>query len=285
MTPHFERVCIIGVGLLGASFGLALKSRAMVGTVVGVGHRQSSLDTALECGAIDEAFLGVEAAVQNADLILVATPANLVIPSLETALAHAPKIAIFCDVASTKADICNWAASHCKAPRRFVGCHPMAGSEKFGPEHGNADFFAGHTCIIEDSDDLCPDSRETVMATWRALGANMVEMEPVLHDRVLARTSHIPHILAAAIATLAARQGDIREVIGNGYRDTTRIAAGRPEIWRDIVLSNANAIHEGIAEMQAYLRDFADAVESRDSVALERMFEEGRDARMKAVEE
>jgi len=282
--PHFGRVCIIGVGLLGSSLGLALKSRGLAGRVVGVGHRQSSLDTAIAHGAIDEAFLEIAPAVKDADLIVIATPANMVIPKLEMCLDNGSSKTTICDVASTKAEICAWAAEHCPKPRRFVGCHPMAGSEKFGAEHGDANLFVARPCIVENSDDISSDAREVVKGLWELVGAKVVEMAPVKHDQVLARTSHIPHILATAIATLAERHGAGGDVIGNGFRDMTRVAAGRPEMWRDIVLTNAAAIHQGIGELQEYLKEFAEAVDAKDAAALERLFEAGRVARTKVVD-
>lgn len=285
MTPQYDRVCIIGVGLLGASVGLALKARGLAGHINGVGHRQSSLDAALSKSAIDEAFLEVAPGVKEADLIVLATPANLVIPKLQECLAACPAHAIITDVASTKAEICDWASKNCPKPRRFVGAHPIAGSEKFGPEHGFADLYAGKPCVIENSGDIAPEVHAAIIEFWKVLDATIVEMDPQVHDKVLARISHVPHILATSIATLADRYEGISAVIGSGYLDMTRVAAGRPEIWRDIVISNADAIYEAIGELQVYLRDFAEAIEARDPASLEKLFEAGKQAREKAVEE
>jgi prephenate dehydrogenase len=124
-----------------------------------------------------------------------------------------------------------------------------------------------------------------VVALWTALGAQVVDIEPALHDALLARTSHIPHIVASALATLAVRKGDVRLLIGNGFRDMTRIAASRPEIWRDIALTNRNAIIEGLTELERYLGSFHEALTSGDAAALDAFFAQGRAARHEAVGE
>lgn len=282
---HFGRVTIIGVGLLGASLGLALKAHGLANRVTGVGRRQSSLDKALSTGAIDDATFDLREAAATADLIVLATPAAEVIVKLDEIREFCPDHACITDVASTKARICAHAAALWPAPRPFVGAHPMAGSEKFGPEHGSADLYAGSICLVEDSSDLDPAARETVVRLWQAVGAETVAIDPRRHDALLARTSHIPHVLSAAIATLAERQGDVRELIGNGYRDMTRIAASRPEVWRDITMTNREAILDGLDELQRHIESFSRALRDEDAAAIETFFGAGRDARRDTVPE
>lgn len=282
---QFGRVTIIGVGLLGASLGLALKARGLAGRITGVGRRQSSLDKGLAAGAIDEAALDVRAAVVHADLIVLATPAAEVMVKLDEIRGCCPRNACITDVASTKGRICAHAAALWPVSRRFVGAHPMAGSEKFGPEHGRADLYEGSICLVEDSPDIDPDAREIITALWRAVGAETVAIDAQCHDAMLARTSHIPHVLAASIATLAARQGDVRQLIGNGYRDMTRIAASRPEVWRDITMTNREAILEGLDELQHHLDSFARALREEDAGAIEAFYNEGSRARRNTVPE
>ena len=285
MNPPFERVTIIGVGLLGASLGLALKAGGLAREVVGVGRRQSSLDTALKAGAVDEVSLDPLAAVGDSDMVVLAPPAQCVVGLLRAILPVLSPSAVVTDVASTKKGICAHAAATWPAPRRFVGSHPMAGSEKYGPEHGRADLYAGSVCLVEAGNGLDAEARETVCALWRAVGAEVVDIDPGEHDALLARTSHIPHILSAAIAIEAVRRGEVKRLIGNGFRDTTRIAAGRPEVWRDICLTNAEAVLEGLAEMRQGLEHFSEALRAGDGAAIEAFFEEGNRARRKAVEE
>ncbi len=285
MEPHFDRVTIIGVGLLGASLGLALKSRGVATTVLGVGHRQSSLDTALRMGAVDETYLNAAEAVTSADLIVLATPAALVIPKLDEIRGHCPAQAIVTDVASTKNAICEHARATWPAPRRFVGSHPMAGSEKFGAEHGRANLYEKSVCLVEQASGLDPEARAAVVALWQSVGAEVVDIAPDAHDAVLARTSHIPHVVASALAVLAARQENVRPFVGPGFRDMTRIAASRPEIWRDICITNREAILTGLNELQVHLDAFTEAITKADSTALEALFQEGHEARRATVDE
>ena len=281
----FRQTAIIGVGLLGASLGLGLKARGLSGTILGVGRRESSLRAARDRGAVDHTTLDVAEAVGQADLVVIATPAGLVESTLDNLRPHLLPDAVVTDVASTKAAICAHASSTWPAPRRFVGSHPMAGSEQFGPEHGRADLYEGSVCLVECGDGIDAEARAAVVALWEALGARVVDIQPEAHDALLARTSHVPHILSTAIATCAGKQGDIKALIGNGYRDMTRIAAGRPEIWRDISLTNRKAILEALTEMQACLAAAYQALDQEDAAALDAFFETGRQARLDAVPE
>lgn len=284
MNPHFDRVVLIGPGLLGASLGLALKARGMAKCIVGVGRRQASLDTALRVGAVDETTLDAKSAVVLADLVVVATPAGLVVPKLDEIREVCPSHAVVTDIASTKRVICAHAQATWPAPRRFVGSHPMAGSEKFGPEHSHPDFYEGTVCLVENSEGLDPRARETVCGLWAAVGARVMAVDPAEHDALLARTSHIPHVLAAALAPLAVRAGDVRFLIGNAFRDMTRIAASRPELWRDICLTNKDAVLAGLREFQQDLGDFAASLEAEDGRALDEFFERGVESRKKAID-
>ena len=285
MDPLFERVAIVGAGLLGASLGLALQARGLARHVVGVGRRQSSLDKALAAGTVHEATLDLAAAAAVADLIVVATPANTVPDALDTIRDVCQDTAIIIDVASTKAAICAHAARLWPAPRRFVGCHPMAGSEKSGPEHATATLYEGSVCLIENSPDLDATALARVRALWEATGARAVPVDPERHDIVLARTSHVPHILATALATAALQEGATRDFIGNGFRDMTRIAAGSPEMWRDITLTNRAAIADGLNTVKAQLDVFLAALAANDAEALTALFAAGKDARHTVVAE
>lgn len=278
MDPIFNRVTIVGAGLLGASLGLALQKSGAATHITGVGRRQQSLDKALAAGAVHDVSLDLAAAAAAADLIVVATPANTVITALNTIREAAPT-AIVIDVASTKADICDHAAAHWDTPRRFVGCHPMAGSEKSGPEHATATLYVNTVCLIEDSPNLDPDAVERVQRLWASVGARVVPVDPAAHDAILASTSHIPHILASVLASVAHQHGASRDFTGNGFRDTTRIAAGSPEMWRDITLTNREAIAGGLADVKTQLDAFLGALERADGDALMALFEAGKHAR------
>ncbi|MBP8129403.1 MAG: prephenate dehydrogenase/arogenate dehydrogenase family protein [Candidatus Hydrogenedentes bacterium] len=284
MTTPFQRVTIVGPGLLGASLGLALKARGLAAHVVGAGRRMSSLETALARGAIDESSLEVAPAVQGADLVVLCTPAARIVPLLDVVRLHCAPGAVITDVASTKAALCARARATWPAPRRFVGSHPMAGSEQFGPEHARADFYEGSVCLVETGDDLDPDARAAVLGLWRAVGARVVDIDPEDHDRILARTSHVPHVVASELARMALRHGAVRDLIGNGFRDATRIAESRPEIWTEICLMNRAAILDALAEYERDLDVFRAALAEEEQGAVERFFEEGRQARLGIME-
>lgn len=283
MSIGFERITIIGVGLLGASLGLALKKRGSTATITGVGRRNNSLDTALQLGAVDTASLDPLTASLEADLVVIATPVQQVIPLLDLL---APRLSPHClvmDVASVKKDICAHARRLFPAPRRFVGCHPMAGSEKSGPEHGKAELYDGTVCLMEQSDDLSEETRAAARTFWEFVGTRVVEVDPGQHDDFLARTSHLPHVAAAAVAQIVHDSGAGRSMIGQGFMDVTRIAASKAEIWRDISLSNRQALLGAIRELRNSLDDFEASLEKSDADQVEAFFANAAEARHKVI--
>ncbi len=279
MDPLFDRVVLVGAGLLGASLGLAMQASGMARHITGVGRRQETLDTALSLGAIHDTSLDLAEVASDADCIVIATPAATVLDALDIVGATARPTAIMLDVASTKATICAHAANLWPAPRRFVGCHPMAGSEKSGPQHATAGLYNNSICFIEESAELDPEATRLVRELWERCGARVVTIDPARHDAILASTSHIPHIMATLLATSAVERGASREFAGNGFRDMTRLAEGSPEMWRDITLTNREAVMDGLESLRGQLNDFLTAVERSDAQALMQFFEAGREAR------
>lgn len=285
MTTQFQSTAIIGTGLLGASLGLALKQRGLTETVHGVGRRQSSLDIALERGAIDHGHLEVADAIGDANLIVVCTPAGSVPGMLDLVRETAQPDAIVTDVTSTKQEICDHAERTWPTPRRFIGSHPMAGSENFGPEHATADLYEDRYVLVESGSGLDTKALDSVCTMWAAVGAQVKLVDPVEHDQLLARTSHVPHIAASAIALLVEQTEIIRPFAGGGFRDITRVAAGRPELWRDICLTNAKSVSSTLDELISALQQFKDAVTQEDADGLDRLFEDGRQARLNIFKE
>jgi len=281
MDAEFGQVSIVGAGLLGASLGLALKQRGLARSVHGVGRRQVSLDAAVASGAIDAGFLNLADGLASADLIVLAAPVNQATAMLESVRAAAPANAVITDVGSTKADICRRAAELWLAPRPFIGSHPMAGSEKFGPEHARADLYEGAVCLVEADAAIDPRAAKIVRRLWEAVGARVVEIDAAQHDALLARTSHVPHVLSAVLARLAGAEDIVPDLIGNGFRDTTRIAAGRPELWTEICLSNRDAVLAALGDARKDIEAFAAALESEDEAALSAFFDDGRAARQR----
>jgi prephenate dehydrogenase len=285
MTAHYKQVTIVGVGLLGGSLGLALKLAGLAERVRGVGHRQSSLDTARDCGAVDETYLNVSDALAGTDLVVLCTPAAMVPHLLDTIRDKCHPDALVTDVASTKAAICEHAEQTWPKPLRFVGSHPMAGSEKFGAENAYASLYEGSSVLVTPTTHSDANYVARTKTLWESVGANVVEMAPDLHDRLVANTSHVPHIVAACLAELAANSGGAKAVIGNGFRDMTRIAAGRSEIWRDICMTNPQAISTGLNELRKLLDEVRGMIDTGDAAALERFFTEAHKARDRAMRE
>ncbi len=236
-------------------------------------------------GAIDEAYLDAREASAGADLIVVCTPAGLVRAKLDEIRPVCSEGTVVTDVASTKGEICAHAQKTWPKPLRFVGSHPMAGSEKFGPEHAAANLYAGSVTIVTLGEDLAPDARQVVRDFWRGVGAAVIEIDPVRHDVLMARTSHVPHVLSACLARLAVGQGDVRPLVGSGFRDMTRIAAGRPEIWRDICLTNRDAILAGIDALIDDLAAVRDMIAASAPDSLEEFFRLGWEARREVLGE
>lgn len=284
MTQRYGAVTIIGVGLLGGSLALAMKARNMTDMVRGVGRNPATLEKASALGIIDASYLEPGEACRGADLVVICTPAGSVPAVLDAIRPTCSNAALVTDVASTKAVICSHAARTWPAPLRFVGSHPMAGSEKFGPEHASPALYEGCVTIV-DANPAAAEARRAVTALWEAVGAKVVVLEPAVHDALVARTSHIPHIVAGCIARLAAAAGNVTPVVGTGFRDVTRVAAGRPELWRDICLTNQAAIAEGLDALAHDLAEVRRMVDEGRADALEAFFEQAREARAKALGE
>jgi prephenate dehydrogenase len=161
----------------------------------------------------------------------------------------------------------------------------MAGSENFGPEHATADLYQDRTVLVEMGDGLDTTALESVISMWNMVGARVTPVSPADHDRLLARTSHVPHIAASAIAMLSEQAEITREFAGGGLRDITRVAAGRPELWRDICLTNSASVSSVLGDLIAVLQQFKDAVAQENADGLDRLFEDGRRARLNMFKE
>lgn len=284
MTQRYGAVTIIGVGLLGGSLALAMKSRHLTDTVRGVGRNPETLEKATALGIIDASYLEPLEACHGADLVVICTPAGSVSSILDAIRPACSASALVTDVASTKAAICDHAARTWPAPLRFVGSHPMAGSEKFGPEHATATLYEGCITIV-DTNPEAAGARAEVTALWEAVGSSVVAIEPAVHDALVARTSHIPHIVAGCIARLAAAAGEVNAVAGTGFRDVTRVAAGRPELWRDICLTNQTAIAEGLEALERDVAEVRRMVAEGRAGALDAFFQQAQEAREKVLGE
>lgn len=249
-----SRLSIIGVGLLGGSIGLAVKNGLTSCRIKGYGHRKSTLDQALNLGAIDSAAVSAADAVAGADLVILCTPVGLfdeILRSIGPALAPG---AIVTDVGSTKRSVVRLAQEILPSGVHFVGSHPMAGSEKRGVEFAKADLFKNALCITTPTARTDLAAVRTVESFWQTIGMRVTRLTPDDHDRLLADVSHLPHALAAALTMLQSDQA--LPLAGKGFLDSTRIAAGDPGLWRDIFIDNSDNLRDGLRRLRGQIERF-----------------------------
>ncbi len=254
-----DTVCIIGVGLIGGSVARAARQRGICNNIIAYGREQDTgyLQHAVKLGVIDAFYTDIEQATGNADLVVIATPVGAV----ETLFAQLKPVwnpqTVYTDVGSTKVSVVNAARKvFGQVPENFVPAHPIAGAENSGVEAGKADLFAGKRVILTPLAENTESAVDTVRQFWQSLGANVGEMDIVHHDKVLATTSHLPHILAFALVDLLGRkdeQEEIFEYAAGGFKDFTRIASSDPTMWQDICLANKEEIIPLIQQLQAEL--------------------------------
>ena len=263
-----QHVTIVGVGLLGGSAGLAIRRHWPDARIVGVGRRMSSLSDALDVGCIDVASTDPLVA-SDSDLVLLCTPVRAIENLLATLAPVLREDVLITDVGSTKADVVAAASAALGEAGPFVGSHPMAGSEKKGPRHAEADLYRGATCVLTPTACTPPHLLGRVRSFWETLGMRCVEMLPEAHDQAVACVSHLPHVLASLLMLLPG--DDDLPVAATGFADMTRLAAGDPEMWRDICLTNSDAIAESIDVLLAAMRQFRDDILRRDAEAVQEL--------------
>ena len=280
---RFERVAVIGVGLIGGSFALALKKANACGTVVGVGRNAANLQVALQRGAIDEIAASATDAARNADLVLVAVPVLQMFSVFSAIAGVIRKDAVVTDAGSTKQDVVATARRALgDALGRFVPAHPIAGAEHSGAAAAQPGLFEGKRVVITPLVETAPDALERAEAAWRACGARLFRMSPAEHDEVFAAVSHLPHLLAYALVSDIAGRGNSAQLFGyaaGGFRDFTRIASSHPEMWRDICVANKDALLAEVDRYAAQLAVLRPLIERGDGHALEQLFSKARAAR------
>ena len=264
----FRKVAIIGVGLIGGSLGAAIKDRRLAESVAGIGHRAESLEQALKLGQIDTFTLSAPEGVAGADLVVIATPVRLI---AEKAREIADSLAPHCiviDVGSTKGAVTRQLDSLLAGKARYVGSHPMAGSDKRGAASAAKGLFAGALCILTPTPRTDSDALRRVDEIWRAVGARTVAMAPDEHDRRVALASHLLHVSAACLVNV--QTAGSLECAASGFADTTRIAGSDAQLWRDICLDNAAEIAAGIDKLRDELAALRSLIEQGDG---RRLFE------------
>lgn len=247
----FQRVAILGVGLLGGSIGLAMKAAGMPARVIGYGHRRETLERALQMGAIDESQPELIAATRDADLVILCTPVGLFESLLKQTSASLKDAAVVTDVGSTKSTIVRVAEHTLPKNVHFIGSHPMAGSEKRGVEFARADLFQGARCILTPTAATDQNTTQRVDEFWQAVGMRTVRMSPQDHDRLVCDVSHLPHAVAAALVAL--QSDESLALAGKGFLDSTRIAGGDGAIWRDIFIDNRANLANSVQQLKSRL--------------------------------
>ena len=273
----FSRIAIIGTGLLGASIGLAARRNIPDCHVVGIGRRQETLDTARQLGAIDETSLSIAEGVSGCRLVILCTPVGRIVEQVFEVAQAADTSPIITDVGSTKHAICNAVEQRLPLPGgcRFLGGHPIAGGEKTGPEAASDSLFKNRAVVLTPSDSCDQNTVDTLRLFWESLGARVSCMTPHEHDRVLALTSHLPHVVSAALATVCDRT-TYGDYCGTGYESMTRLASGSPELWRDILVTNREAVCNAIDDFEKACCRFRNALMKNDANTVLRLLENAK---------
>ncbi len=274
--PRWNRVSIIGVGLIGGSIGLSLQKRGLASAVVGYGRRAESLHIAEKMGAIQQGFTSLEEACRDADFVVACAPVDWIPEHLREASKHCAKNALLTDVGSTKCEIVQ-SLRDLPGDVRFVAAHPLAGSEKSGPQHAEETLFENRTVVITPTESTDTTAIEEVMEFWTALGSNVLQRTPQDHDRALAATSHLPHVIASVLA--AATNLDDLPLTATGWKDTTRIASGEVELWRQILTDNRENVATALRHFESYLARFRSALENEVEDELVELLKQGKDHR------
>jgi cyclohexadieny/prephenate dehydrogenase len=268
---------IVGVGLIGGSIGLAARARGVARRIRGVGRQRTGLDRALSNGAIDDAYLDLGEAARGSDLMVFCSPVDRIAAQVLDAGPYCTPATLLTDAGSTKETIVRAIDGNLPRGVAFVGSHPLAGSEKRGPEHADPKLFDGRLTVLTPTATTDPAALQRVAAFWQALGSRTCMMPPADHDRALAMTSHLPHLLAATlVATLPA---EWQALTATGFRDTTRIAAGDPALWSAIFADNRPALLVALARFEDRLGAFKQALQAGDSAAVHDLLTRAKEVR------
>jgi cyclohexadieny/prephenate dehydrogenase len=271
VSARFERVAVVGLGLLGGSVAGAARARGVAKRVVGVSRSRDTAAAAVAAGLADEGTAELAAGVAGADLVVLCTPVFAMGETLRRAAPHLAPGALVTDVGSVKGCLVETLPGLLPPGACYVGAHPMAGSHHTGLRHARADLFEGAACVLTPTAATPPAALARVRGFWAALGARLYERDPAAHDAEVAWVSHLPHAVAFAYAaSLAGAPAAAFALKGGGFRDFTRIAASDPELWADILATNAKALAGPLAAAGAALGALARAIEAGDVEAVHR---------------
>ena len=280
---RIDKLVVIGVGLIGGSFALALKKKRMVRHVVGVGRTRKNLNAAKARGIVDAVSSAAADAVRDADLVLIATPVGQM-PEVMAEIAPAlPNTAMITDGGSTKQDVITYARRFLAAHLdRFVPAHPIAGTERSGAAAAFAELYHDRNVIVTPLKETRAAALRTVRSAWQACGARVVELHPRRHDQIFAAVSHLPHVVAYGLMSMLSKRRDAQTLLAfsaGGLRDTVRIAGSSPEMWRDICIANRVELSTLLDQYIEELEIARAAIDNADGATLTEVFERARDAR------
>lgn len=280
---YFPKVTLVGVGLLGGSIGLALKARKLAGRVEGYVRRPASIAECERLGVVDSATTDLLAAVRDADLVIFCTPLAQMRALAEQCAPALRPGTLVTDVGSVKGSVVTELEPiFAKVSAPFIASHPMAGGEKTGPAAARADLFEHAVCIVTPGAKTPLKLVKQMEEFWAALGGRPMQLTPDQHDALVARSSHLPHVVAAELANYVLSPAHPKEqpaLCATGFRDTTRIAAGSPEMWRDIALANRKHLARALGVFIEDLQEFQRALDSGEAKAVDEFFETAKHRR------
>jgi len=283
MTVMFNRVTIIGVGLIGGSIARAMKKHQLCNDIVGYARRENEVKKAVALGVIDRYESSVAEAVNGADLVIVAVPMGAFESMFRQMIGAISPDTVITDVGSAKSSVVNAAKNVFGVlPPGLVPAHPIAGTEKSGVEASFDSLFENRCTIVTPTAVSSESAISVVSNFWRAIGAEVVSMTPEHHDLVLAATSHLPHVLAFSLVDTLSHMQEHSEIFrfaAGGFRDFTRIASSDPTMWRDICLNNKDAILTSLKKYEDQLKKLEEAIANQDGVTIEKIFNNAKNAR------
>ncbi len=278
-----DRLAIIGVGLIGASLALALKQVSAVGHVVGCGRNEKNLQKGLELGIIDSYTTSIAEAVKSANIVVLAIPLGAMQMAFEQIRDNVDEHTIITDAGSAKGSVVKVArAALGDKISQFVPGHPIAGAEKSGVEAGQANLYQNRRVILTPLESTDPRAAGTIASMWQQCGATIEYLDVEHHDKVLAATSHLPHMLAYSLVNYLSNLNDHDEIFkyaAGGFRDFTRIASSDPVMWRDVCISNSDALEKLIEGYKAELDEVSRAIRDQDSDRLLELFSTAKSER------
>jgi prephenate dehydrogenase len=279
----FRRMVVVGVGLIGGSLALDARKRGLVGEIIGVGRGQANLRFAQRQGVIDRYVTTETDIPEDTDLLMMATPVQTTLSLTKTFLPVLRPGCIVSDVGSVKAEIVRGMERLLPSTIAFVAGHPIAGGEQWGARAAKGDLFVGHRCILTPTKSTDSAALRKVALLWRKVGAKVEMMDPETHDRVLGIISHLPHVLVYALVNTLARTRvrgvDLKSYCAGGFKDFTRIASSRPELWRDICLMNRRAVGQSLGDYIKNLEQLKLWIEEGKGTLLEKEFARANEIR------